>query len=196
MAPDRSAGTTGDDSRVVVLVPIKTFDQAKNRLATRLDPEARMELARTMARQVLAAAAPHDVRVVCDDPAVAEFAAAEGAGVVHVEVAGLNPAITAAVAQVTPEADHVIIAHADLPRATSLDGLVEPGAVTIVPDRHHDGTNVMALPTGVGFNFAYGRGSLHAHIAEALRCGLDVTLRQVVDLQWDVDTPDDLDETS
>ena len=181
-------------SRPVVLIPIKDFRQAKNRLAQRLDSHQRQELARSMAEQVIRAAAGLDVRVVCSDAQVAQWARSMGVAVEWVEADGLNPAITAAVAQLDPEAKSIMICHADLPRARTLSGLVTPGRVTIVPDRHLDGTNVLVVPAGTAFRFQYGAGSLHAHIGEALRLGLDVEIRQIPDLQWDVDTPADLDE--
>ncbi len=36
-----------------------------------------------------------------------------------------------------------------------------------MPDRHDDGTNVIALPAALGFRFAYGPGSFRHHVAEA-----------------------------
>ncbi|MDG2111598.1 MAG: 2-phospho-L-lactate guanylyltransferase [Actinomycetota bacterium] len=192
MALERSPREhTGPDP--VVLVPIKDFRQAKHRLAERLSAEERQALARSMATQVVRAAGPLDVRVVCNDHEVATWAESVGAGVEWVDVVGLNEAITAAVEQLDRDILQVMICHADLPRARSLDGLSSPGRATIVPDRHLDGTNVMVVPTGHGFVFQYGAGSLHAHIRETLRLGLDLDLRQIPDLQWDVDTPDDLD---
>ena len=143
---------------------------------------------------MLAAAHGHDVRVVCNDDEVAEWATDHGASVAWVEASGLNPAITEAVAGLEATVSQVLIAHADLPHATTLEGIAVPGRVTIVPDRHRDGTNVMSIPVGVGFEFHYGPGSLHAHVAEGLARGLDVELRQIPELQWDVDTPLDLDE--
>lgn len=192
MALDRSPREqTGSDP--VVLVPIKDFRQAKHRLAERLSAAERQALARSMAQQVIRAAAPLDVRVVCNDTAVAAWAESAGAAVQWVDVTGLNAAVTAAVEQLEPEVEQAMICHADLPRARSLSGLSFPGRATIVPDRHLDGTNVLVVPTRRGFVFQYGPGSLHAHISEALRLGLDLDIRQIPDLQWDVDTPDDLD---
>ena len=185
-----------------VLIPVKGFRLAKGRLADRLDEAGRGDLARTMASQVVKAAGALDVRIVCDNDEVADWARAVGAEVLWIDADGLNPAITAAVAALEAELDaddpaagpsHVLIAHADLPHAETLDGLAEAGTVTIVPDRHLDGTNVMALPLGVGFEFHYGPGSFKAHCDEALRCGLDLRVRRVAALEFDVDTPDDLD---
>ncbi|WP_419838341.1 2-phospho-L-lactate guanylyltransferase [Candidatus Poriferisodalis sp.] len=185
-----------------VLIPVKGFRLAKGRLADRLSANERHELARNMAAQVVKAAGSLAVRVVCDNDEVADWARSAGAEVLWIEADGLNPAVTAAVealeAETGPGADgagpgHVLIAHADLPHAETLAGLAEAGAVTIVPDRHLDGTNVMALPLGTGFDFHYGPGSFAAHCEEALRCGLDLRVRRVPALEFDVDTPDDFE---
>ena len=64
--------------------------------------------------------------------------------------------------------------------------------MVVVPDRHGDGTNVLLVPTGAGFEFAYGPGSFAAHLAEAERLGLPVEVVHDDDLAWDIDTPEDL----
>jgi 2-phospho-L-lactate guanylyltransferase len=66
-----------------------------------------------------------------------------------------------------------------------------PG-VTLVPDRRLDGTNVLAVPTEVGFGFAYGPGSFTRHRAEAQACGLPARIVRDDRLAWDVDLPADL----
>ena len=193
---------TATDVTPTVLIPVKGFRLAKGRLADRLSEHERHELARTMAAQVVKSAGSLPVRVVCDNDEVAEWTRSTGADVLWIQADGLNPAITAAVAALEDEADpdpggtgpaHVLIAHADLPHAETLAGLAEAGTVTIVPDRHLDGTNVMALPLGTGFEFRYGPGSFAAHCDEALRRGLDLRVRRVPALEFDVDTPADFD---
>ena len=62
-----------------VLVPIKSFRNAKVRLAGALPPSERTALAKRMAGRVLAAAGPLPVSVVCDDVDVAAFAEARRA---------------------------------------------------------------------------------------------------------------------
>ncbi|WP_420444622.1 2-phospho-L-lactate guanylyltransferase [Candidatus Poriferisodalis sp.] len=183
-----------------VLIPVKGFRLAKGRLAERLNETERHELARNMAAQVVKAAGSLPVQVVCDNDEVAGWARTVGADVLWIEAKGLNPALTAAVAELETAAGrnhdnpgHVLIAHADLPHAETLAGLAEAGTVTIVPDRHLDGTNVMALPLGTGFEFHYGPGSFAAHCNEALDRGLDLRVRRVAALEFDIDTPDDFD---
>jgi 2-phospho-L-lactate guanylyltransferase (CobY/MobA/RfbA family) len=65
--------------------------------------------------------------------------------------------------------------------------------VVLVPDRHLDGTNVMALPAALEFHVAYGVGSFDRHRAEAARLGVAVTVVSPSPLGWDVDVPEDLD---
>ena len=186
-----------------VLIPVKGFERAKGRLAERLDAAERSDLARTMAERVVRAAGPLPTWIVCDSDDVAQWAHDVGAGVLRVDAKGLNPSVTEATQQLLrrrgaacgggASPTHVVIAHADLPRAETLDGLAEADTVTIVPDRHLDGTNVLCLPLGTGFEYHYGPGSFAAHCQEALRRGLDLRVRRVPALEWDIDTPDDLD---
>jgi 2-phospho-L-lactate/phosphoenolpyruvate guanylyltransferase len=85
-----------------------------------------------------------------------------------------------------------VVAHADLPLATELAWLADFAGVTVVPDRRRDGTNVIAVPTAAGFEFAYGRGSFRRHQAEAGRLGLTCRVVDDAALAWDVDLPTDL----
>ena len=176
-----------------MLVPVKAFAVAKARLAPALDAPARAALARTMADQVVRAAGDLPVTVACDDDEVAEWARSVGAEVAWTPGLGLNGAVAAGVeALAAAGAERVIVAHADLPRAADLSIVLGPEGAVLVPDRHDDGTNVVSLPTGKGFVFAYGRGSFARHRAEATRVGLDVTVMRPPDLVLDLDTPDDL----
>lgn len=178
--------------RAAVVVPVKAFARAKARLAPALDAAARAELARRMAERVLAAAGPLPVTVACDDDEVAAWARSRGASVAWVPGTDLNGAVTAAVA--TIDADRIVVAHADLPKADDLTAIVGSAGVVLVPDRRRDGTNVLSLPRGSAFVFQYGVGSFELHRAEAARLDLAVTIMEPADLTWDVDEPGDLPE--
>jgi 2-phospho-L-lactate/phosphoenolpyruvate guanylyltransferase len=178
---------------VAVLVPVKAFSRAKLRLAPALDAPTRARLARDMATTVLAAAGGLPVSVVCDDDEVAEWARSRGADVIWRPGRGLNGAVADGVADLASRgAGRVIVAHGDLPLAGPLAWVARFPGVTLVPDRHDDGTNVAAVPADAGFSFAYGAGSFRRHAAEARR--LEVGLRVVREprLGWDVDVPADL----
>jgi 2-phospho-L-lactate guanylyltransferase len=182
---------------VAALVPVKDFRQAKVRLAPALDPPAREALARHMTANVLAAASGLATFVVCDDDAVASFARARGAEVLWRPGRGLNGAVTDGVATLGRAGyERVVVAHADLPMAVELGWLAGLGDITLVPDRHDDGTNVACVPATAGFRFAYGPGSFRRHAAEGRRLGLAVRVVREPALGWDVDVPDDLSHPS
>ena len=109
------------------------------------------------------------------------------------EALGLG-AVADAVATVAAEGvARVVVAHADLPLATSLAWVADGDGVTLVPDRHDDGTNVLAVPSDAGFRFAYGPGSFARHVTEADRLGLATRIVREPTLGWDVDLPADLE---
>jgi 2-phospho-L-lactate guanylyltransferase len=184
--------------RAAVLVPVKAFGAAKVRLAPALDAAERESLARSMATRVVAACreAGLPVFVACDDEGVSSWAASVGADVVWTPGLGLNGAVQLGFAALLDTGvELVVVAHGDLPQAAGLDRVVHGGAdvVTIVPDRHDDGTNVLAVPSSAAaFEFRYGVGSFARHVAEADRVGVSSRVLRLPELQWDVDTPDDL----
>lgn len=176
-----------------MLIPIKSFDLAKERLGSALSAPERSQLAKEMAGRVIRAATPLPVWVVCHDSAVAAFAAANGAGIIWRAPRGLNAAVSDGRSFLRRSGfSRLVIAHGDLPLARSLAWTADGPGVTIVPDRRDDGTNVMSVPSGVEFRFFYGPGSAAAHVAEAERLGLEVRVVPDDELGWDVDVPEDL----
>ena len=176
-----------------MLVPIKSFAQAKLRLERVLSAAERGDLARRMAGHVLRAAAPLPAVVVCDDPEVAAWAEAAGAEAIWCPGTGLNGAVARGVDVLAERGvGEVVVAHSDLPGARRFDHMTGACGVTAIPDRRADGTNVLCVPTGVGFGFSYGPGSFRRHCAEARRLGLHLRIMHDPDLSWDVDLPEDL----
>jgi 2-phospho-L-lactate guanylyltransferase len=179
-------------ARVAVVVPLKDFGRAKERLrsAGELDVPA---LARRLAEGVLECAAPRDVIVLCESDDVARFAEAHGAEVHRSDARDLNEAVQLAYEDLAERYEQLVVAHGDLLRPEGL-GRFEPGSgVTVVTDHHRRGTNVLVVPTRRAFRFSYGPDSSQRHQREALRLGL--TCEMITDSPWryDVDEPEDLD---
>ena len=182
--------------RGAVVLPIKGFGDAKARLEPVLSAENRASLAAFTAGGVLEAAEGIDTFVVCDNDEVAQWARERGAMVVRQHKAGLNGAVANGVDTAQYKRDWVLIAHSDLPFPEALLSVIDrelvTTTVTIVPDRHSDGTNVLVIPSGCGFTFHYGPGSFAAHQDEAARIGLPVRIVRHEQLGLDIDTPEDL----
>jgi 2-phospho-L-lactate/phosphoenolpyruvate guanylyltransferase len=178
---------------VAVLLPVKAFREAKNRLRPALTDERRVQLAQWMAGRVVQAAAPHPVYVVCDDVAVARWAEGAGATVLWRPGHGLNAAVGDGFSTLSGKGfDSIVVTHSDLPLANDIGRFADPDVATLVPDHRDDGTNVLALPAGVAFEFRYGAGSFHQHLAECRRLGLQWQVVRDPQLGLDVDTPDEL----
>ena len=190
---------------VAVLVPLKAFETAKQRLSCCLTPSERSALAKLMAERVLRAAAAFPVFVALDEERdggekkegdVANWAQNMGAKPLRCSGIGLNDAIAEGFLRLIGHGfKEVVVAHADLPLASRFTHLTGFGGVSAVPDRHEDGTNVLCLnasAASTGFRFSYGKGSFVRHCAEAARVGLPLRVLRDPDLAWDIDTPADL----
>ena len=188
-----SHSATGDVRREAVLIPLRSLHVGKGRLADALDLDDRVRLIEEMARNVIQAAHDLHVLVVHDDPEVAEWAVKLGATAYRPNESGLNHAITVGRNLLREAGYHrVIIAHADLPHAQDLRVMSTEHDISIAPDRHRDGTNVLAVPTDLHFEFAYGPGSFGRHVEIARSLGIEPHIITNPALAWDVDTPGDL----
>lgn len=174
------------------VIPLKRFDLAKERL--RVSGVASVaELAQELATRVIASCAPRHTIVLSESDEISDFADALGCEVVRSDARDLNEAVQRAYGALQERFDRLVIVHGDLRHPEGL-GSFDPGeGITIITDHHGRGTNVMALPTGLDFNFYYGANSAPLHRREAERLGCQVEV--VTDSPWrfDVDEPDDLD---
>ena len=187
-------------SRLAIVIPLKAFAAAKDRLSSALSPTQRAALATRLATRVLTIARTiegADIIVASDDDEVLAWSNTFGAIGVRQSRPGLNGAVSDARDEARHRGcDHVLITHGDLVDPTSLVELcatLDRTVVTLVSDRHLDGTNVLALPTSIDFDTHYGKGSFRAHLDEATRRGIAAHVVEDARLALDVDEPADLD---
>jgi 2-phospho-L-lactate guanylyltransferase len=180
--------------RLAVLVPVKRFTAAKGRLAGVLTDDERVGLARWMAGRVMDAVAEMPTFVACDDDAVAAWASERGAEVIWGAGLGLNGAVDDGVRRIVELGfDHIIVSHADLALPDALLDVAHPDTVTLVPDRRHDGTNVMSFPSRTPIRASYGGGSFGRHLHQAFDArSVAVEVRSDPHLSLDLDTVHDL----
>lgn len=178
-----------------MLIPIRSFSNSKTRLAKVLDPSHRTDFIIECASKVLAAAGELPTVVITADPLVRAFAIAKAAFVIEDQGIGLNPAVRQAFDLLRDYGiNHLTIAHGDLPLAQDLTTLFTRDEFTIVPDRQHNGTNVMSLPTKDQFEFSYGPMSFEKHLHAAERIKLKITVIEDHRLSLDIDTAEDYEE--
>lgn len=179
--------------KLAVLVPVKGFSMAKQRLSAVLTPAERSRLARWLADRVLDAVSDLDVFVACDDDEVRSWAIEHGATPLWGPGLGLNGAVDDGVARIAASGyDHVTIAHADLLLPSRLTRVARSGVTTIVPDQRRDGTNVMSFPSSQPLPAAYGASSFGRHVRAANDGARCLEIRPDLHLSLDIDTRSDL----
>ena len=189
--------------KATAVLPVKHFDDAKQRLATGLAPEQRRRLMAAMVEDVLEAIpqarAVERTIVVSGDPVAQELAADCGAEVVPDPAdTGHVQAALAGVARAEIEgAECVVLLPGDCPLLDprELDSLlagVPAPYVGIVPDRHGTGTNALVLNPPSAIVPAFGEGSCARHVELARAAGIPFGVEEVPSLGLDLDTPADV----
>src|SRR5215208_4379288 len=189
--------------RTVAVLPVKSFDRAKQRLHAAVAGPDRAGLAAAMLGDVLAAlravAGLAELIVVTAEPAAAGAARAAGARVVDdpVEAGQSDAAARGVRAALEHGAQRALLVPGDCPVldpdevARLLDGFPGTGLV-IVPDRHGSGTNALLVAPPDALDPSFGPGSFARHAALGAAAGIAVRVAQAPSLELDVDTPGDL----
>lgn len=189
-------------SRVTALIPVKSLQYGKSRLAQTLDLDHRIQLTEETLRRLLhilrATDSVTDIAVVTRDPAVAEWCATRKVRVLTETGEGLNAALTEARAQL-PEAVALLVLPADLAAvaAEDIQSMIALSAgqdgpcVVIAPDRHEEGTNALLIrpPGMIDFAFGVNSAAQHATLAKAAQCSVHWYRSDSISL--DLDIPDD-----
>ncbi len=189
--------------RTLVILPVKSFIGAKQRLQQLLTPGPRRALAEAMFSDVLVALrrspAVDEVLVVTGDLAAQRIAGGHGATVLDDHDEGHNAAAAAGIRYALETgAERALLIPGDCPllNPAELDQLLarptEPESVLIVPDRHGTGTNALLLTPPDSLVPAFGPGSCERHAAHAEAGGVAHEVVEVPSLALDIDTPEDL----
>ena len=189
--------------KVAAILPVKHFDDAKQRLATGLEPAQRRDLAAAMVEDVLAAIGRartiERTIVVSGEPLAQELAAEAGAEVVpDPSDTGHVQAALAGIARAEVEgADCVVLLAGDCPLLDPqeldrlLTGIPAP-YVGVVPDRHGTGTNGLVLSPPSAIVPAFGEGSCARHVDLAREAGIPFAVEELDSIGLDLDTPADV----
>jgi len=171
---------------LTAVVPMKSIDLAKSRLAAVLDATGRHALARQMLDHVLTTlrqAGVERVRVASGD---------QGNGDLNADVAAAARLVE------TQGATDLLLVMADLPYLTPGDiaALIEAGhdSSVVIAEAKDGGTNALLLrpPTALDFAFATHQPSAARHAERARRAGIEPSIIRRPGLARDIDTPADL----
>jgi 2-phospho-L-lactate guanylyltransferase len=184
-----------------VLLPVKTFTDAKQRLAPVLNPETRAGLARAMCKDVLNTLArthvPERVIVFTAADEVIEMAQPFGFDVVREKsVDGHSAAVNQMVSELLSTSARILSIAIDLPRLVpseidfALDAASEP--VTLIPSRDWTGTNGVVFISPAHIAMEYGDGSFRRHLSKAAAAGHRADVMSLPGIAFDIDTPEDL----
>lgn len=190
--------------RVCAILALKPFDDAKERLATGLDPASRRMLARAMATDVLAAL-PRcerlaEIIVVSAEPSIGELVSERIAAVLHDDRTSHSDAAGLGIAwAIEHDCDAALLVPGDCPLIDpdEIDALIErcttdSVTVAVIPDRMGTGTNALLLTPPDAIAPAFGQGSRERHLEIGRAAGRTTAAVDVPTLALDIDTHDDL----
>ncbi len=184
------------------IVPIKTFDRAKQRLANVLSEEERRSLMLAMARDVLTCLAKSRrlsgvlivSRTVEADALAQTFATERFAESPEANLAGaLEQATQHLIANFA--ARGVIIVPADVPgiETEELDEILAAHEqITILPDAENLGTNGLVCSPPLCMPYIFDGKSFKPHVDGAFAAGITPRIVPGTRFSLDVDVPDDL----
>lgn len=188
-----AVGATTRVEDCTLVIPVKSFGLAKQRLSPLLSPHERSRLGRDLATKLVEANRSLEIVIVSDDDDVKAWAHAMDVRFLRESVPGLNRAVTTAQTELRRSGiRQMIVAHSDLASASSLSWTADFDGITIAPDRRSEGTNVLAIRTDVEFSFGYGSNSFRHHYRQAIATGLPVRVVADRACATDLDAPSDL----
>jgi 2-phospho-L-lactate guanylyltransferase len=165
---------------VVAILPVKSFDSGKGRLADRLSPETRTTLAMSLADRTATVVADAGLIpvLVAGDSRVAEWAVRNGLAAIPDPGGGLNEAARAGIEWAAQADSDWMVLHSDLPLLSSKEvrRFVEvmaraQGAIAPSAD---GGTSAIGGHDGIVFD--YGPASFSRHLGGGPGMGIVIAL--------------------
>jgi 2-phospho-L-lactate guanylyltransferase len=189
--------------RTCAVLPVKRFDDAKQRLDRTLTAGTRRVLAEAMVSDVLHAlrrcASINTVMVVTGESGAQALARAYEAETIPDDDRGHSHAARSGIDwALERDYDRVLLIPGDCPALDprEVDALVESGIsapdVVIVPDRHGEGTNALVLTPPDAIAPSFGPGSPARHEQAARAAGARCRIAEPRSIVLDVDTTEDI----
>lgn len=190
---------------IAALIPAKSLDEAKGRLAGLLSEDERRQLALAMIEDIVrtlqAVQRVDSISIVSPDAEVLGKAQHLGANPIEEppSVRGINQALLHGAEAISAHADALLVVLADVPAVTPaeidavIDALPSSKGLVICPSAAR-GTSALALRPPGTIPFRFGSNSFSAHKREAMASGLSTKVVRFDSLSNDIDEPDNLRE--
>jgi len=189
-----------------IIIPIKTFENSKNRLKSHLNDTLRIQLCELMAKDVLNVVSKSEefdkiIIITKEKQTFSKYKNDKIIIIEEIEELGINQAIKFAYNQLNiGESDVVLILHADIPLISKddinwmSDKLTSHERLAIIaPSLRKDGTNALLVKPANVINFQFGKNSYEKHL-ELLKNkqDLEVLIFKNENISLDIDTFEDL----
>ena len=181
------------------IVPVKYLAHTKTRLSSVLSYKRRAEVTLMLLNRQLQlldqCQAIDNVLVVSRDSRVQALVSSWDCDLFkESEPPDLNVALHESYHMVGDAADYCLILPSDLPlfSAESLDQLLTTlPTAAICPDKAHNGTNALLLPTQTNFQFRFGIDSYRKHCKSFDQVSVSYHTLHLPEIEFDLDTPSD-----
>jgi 2-phospho-L-lactate/phosphoenolpyruvate guanylyltransferase len=188
----------------VILLPVKNLANAKQRLASVLEQQARTELAQAMLTDVVTAIAAYagdEVSLTSSDPFAIELAGQYGFHIIRDES---NLSETDAIEMATRVCESrgiesTLVIPGDIPLIEAADiraiydSSPDIGSV-LVPSKDKRGTNAVLRRPAALFPLRFGNDSFMPHLAAAIATNKSCVVLSLPGIALDIDAPGDLRE--
>ncbi len=198
--PQSSATAPG----LTVLVPVRSLNDGKQRLAGVLSPHKRRLLVEAMLKDVVAAAQSCDrvsrIVVVTDDDDAVDLVKRLGAAALSgIGPIGYSRTVALAVHYLRERNPHaMVVIPADVPLVTADElstvaaAISTPSVVALVEAGPDGGTNCIGLSAFAKVEFQFGASSFRLHVESIRRLGQTALQLHLPGLAFDVDWPEQL----
>jgi 2-phospho-L-lactate/phosphoenolpyruvate guanylyltransferase len=186
-----------------VIVPVKSFSNAKLRLADVLSPSQRSKLGYLMLDDILKTLSSSDevtgVTVISSDESARSLTEKYAVKLLKTDSdSGYSEDAMLALAAVSQESsDNIAIIPADVPQLNHDDLLQLKKAhrkgLSLCPAIVDGGTNAMLFELPLTIPLMFGIDSLEKYRSAAIKNNLTVTIHTIPGLQHDIDRPEDLE---
>ena len=185
---------------MIVLIPVKSLDHAKSRLARNMSPDERIQLVLQMLDHVIATVQSckevTKIIIVTPDGRIKTYGEQKGVNVLMEEEPGYNESLTKAAAH--EKGNALLTIAADLPLLTADDlnhliHLAKSHDVVLAPAKD-GGTNAVFMKFSLILPYLFGEHSFEQYKKTAQEKNLSVGVYQSETISFDIDTEEDLNK--